>query len=40
MTQKIRSVKKVTQGQRTVDGAGVHLVRVLGYHDTKDYDPF
>ena len=40
MTQKIRNAIKVTQGQKAVDGAGVHLVRVLGYQDTKDYDPF
>jgi redox-sensitive bicupin YhaK (pirin superfamily) len=31
---------KAVQGKRAVDGAGVHLVRVLGYHDVKDFDPF
>mgnify|MGYP002477343951 FL=1 len=40
MEQKIRSIKRITKGQRAVDGAGVHLVRVLGYHDTKEFDPF
>ncbi len=38
--KKIRSIKRITKGQRAVDGAGVHLVRVLGYHDTKEFDPF
>ncbi|MBN7771763.1 pirin family protein [Clostridium aminobutyricum] len=36
----IREVKKVMIGQNAVDGAGVRLVRVFGYHDTKDLDPF
>ena len=37
---KIRTVKKITKGIHAVDGAGVNLVRVVGYNDTKDYDPF
>jgi len=36
----IRNVMKITKGKAAVDGAGVHLTRVIGYHDTKDYDPF
>jgi len=36
----VREVKKITKGQAAVDGAGVHLVRVVGFNDTKDYDPF
>jgi redox-sensitive bicupin YhaK (pirin superfamily) len=36
----LRKVIKITKGQPAVDGAGVKLVRVIGYHDTKDYDPF
>lgn len=36
----LRKVKKVTKGVSTTDGAGVKLVRVIGYNDTKDYDPF
>jgi len=36
----IRNVLKITKGKSAVDGAGVHLTRVIGYHDTKDYDPF
>ncbi len=37
---KIREIKKITRGSHAVDGAGVHLVRVIGYRDTADYDPF
>jgi redox-sensitive bicupin YhaK (pirin superfamily) len=36
----IRSIRKIVTGQRAVDGAGVKLVRVIGYHDTKEFDPF
>lgn len=38
--EKFRKVIKITKGKSAVDGAGVKLVRVIGYHDTKDYDPF
>ncbi|MFT3982700.1 MAG: pirin family protein [Lachnospiraceae bacterium] len=31
---------KTIQGQRTIDGAGVRLVRVLGQSDVKEFDPF
>lgn len=33
-------VIKTIQGQKAIDGAGVHLVRVLGVNDVKDFDPF
>lgn len=36
----LRKVIKITKGEPAVDGAGVKLVRVIGYKDTKDYDPF
>lgn len=36
----LRKVIKITKGQSAVDGAGVKLVRVIGFNDTKDYDPF
>lgn len=36
----IRSINKVITGKNSVDGAGVNLVRVIGFHDTKDFDPF
>ncbi len=38
--RNIRTLKKVITGQSAVDGAGVKLVRVIGNHDTKDFDPF
>ena len=38
--KSIRSVNKIATGKPTVDGAGVHLVRVIGYHDVRDFDPF
>jgi len=34
------AIKKVITGGHTVDGAGVNLVRVFGYKETKDLDPF
>lgn len=37
---KIRNVAKKIKGSPTVDGAGVHLIRVLGPQDVKDIDPF
>ncbi len=30
----------MVRGQRAIDGAGVHLVRVLGHADVYDFDPF
>jgi len=35
-----RTVKKVVTGFNAVDGAGVHLVRVLGFSTVSDFDPF
>lgn len=35
-----RRIVKTIRGQRTTDGAGVHLVRVLGGRDVEDFDPF
>lgn len=37
---KKRDIIKIVRGQRTVDGAGVRLVRVLGHRDTQAFDPF
>jgi redox-sensitive bicupin YhaK (pirin superfamily) len=37
---QIRSIQKIITGQNAVDGAGVKLVREIGYHDTKEFDPF
>jgi redox-sensitive bicupin YhaK (pirin superfamily) len=35
-----RTVRRIISGSRTVDGAGVSLVRVFGNRDTADFDPF
>lgn len=35
-----RQIIKTVQGKRAIDGAGVHLVRVLGNNDVEDFDPF
>ena len=37
---KHREIVKTVRGFRTVDGAGVSLVRVLGNRDVYDFDPF
>jgi redox-sensitive bicupin YhaK (pirin superfamily) len=36
----LKKVKKSVRGHKTVDGAGVHLVRVLGVSTVHDFDPF
>ncbi|MEL7656726.1 MAG: pirin family protein [Bacillota bacterium] len=36
----LRKIKKIITGIHATDGAGVKLVRVLGYHDVIDFDPF
>ena len=36
----IREVKRIVKGKQTTDGAGVKLIRVLGYADVLDIDPF
>jgi redox-sensitive bicupin YhaK (pirin superfamily) len=38
--EEYRTIKKVIEGKRAVDGAGVRLVRVFGHEDVKDFDPF
>lgn len=38
MTERI--VKKLVRGVPAIDGAGVHLVRVLGHDTVYDFDPF
>ncbi len=35
-----RSIKRIITGEPAIDGAGVHLTRVFGHHDTSDFDPF
>lgn len=36
----MKSIRKMVTGHPAVDGAGVHLVRVLGGRTVKDFDPF
>ena len=35
-----RKLSQVIRGQNAIDGAGVHLHRVLGLRTIKDFDPF
>ncbi|MEG0283588.1 MAG: pirin family protein [Erysipelotrichales bacterium] len=35
-----RKIKRIVEGKPAVDGAGVHLNRVLGINTLKDFDPF
>jgi len=37
---KLRKVIKTVRGEKAIDGAGVHLVRVLGHGTVRDFDPF
>lgn len=37
---KKRKASQVIRGKNAVDGAGVHLRRVIGKQNTKDFDPF
>jgi redox-sensitive bicupin YhaK (pirin superfamily) len=36
----IRPVKRISQSQPTLEGAGVHLRRGFGFGNTSEYDPF
>lgn len=36
----IRKITRVVRGQHAIDGAGVHLCRVLGLSTVRDFDPF
>jgi quercetin 2,3-dioxygenase len=38
--KEIRTIRKIVTGQNAIDGAGVKLVREIGYNDTSDFDPF
>ncbi len=38
--KKYRRINKVYQGSRVVEGAGVHLRRIFGFHETPTFDPF
>jgi redox-sensitive bicupin YhaK (pirin superfamily) len=36
----IRPIKRISQSQPTIEGAGVHLRRAFGFGKTSDFDPF
>jgi redox-sensitive bicupin YhaK (pirin superfamily) len=36
----IRPVKRIIEAKPTMEGAGVHLRRAFGFHNTSDFDPF
>ena len=36
----IRPVKRIVEATPHIEGAGVHLRRAFGFHDTEAYDPF
>lgn len=36
----LRKIKKIITGNQAMDGAGVKLVRIFGYNDVNDFDPF
>ena len=36
----IRPIKRITQSQPTIEGAGVRLRRAFGFGKTSDFDPF
>jgi redox-sensitive bicupin YhaK (pirin superfamily) len=36
----LRPVRRITQSQPTLEGAGVHLRRAFGFGNTGDFDPF
>jgi len=35
----IRPVKRLITSQPTIEGAGVHLRRAFGFHNTSDFEP-
>jgi len=37
---ELRSIKKIITARKTIEGAGVHLKRVIGFDDPYQYDPF
>jgi redox-sensitive bicupin YhaK (pirin superfamily) len=38
--KQTRAIKKIVHSKPTVEGAGVHLNRVFGFHETHLFDPF
>ncbi len=40
LSMSIRPIKRITQAQPTLEGAGVHLRRGFGFSQTNEFDPF
>lgn len=38
--EKVRKIHRVVQSKPTLEGAGVHLNRVFGFREQKEFDPF
>src|SRR5512139_501255 len=38
--KQTRTIKKIIKSKPTIEGAGVHLNRVFGFHETHLFDPF
>ncbi len=38
--KQTRTIKKIIHSKPTIEGAGVHLNRVFGFHETQLFDPF
>ena len=36
----VRTIKRALKSKPTIEGAGVHLKRAIGFHDTSLFDPF
>jgi hypothetical protein len=36
----VRTIKRALKSRPTIEGAGVHLKRAIGFHDTSLFDPF
>jgi quercetin 2,3-dioxygenase len=39
-TNEVRRVRRLTRSQHTIEGAGVHLHRAIGFGAPEEYDPF
>jgi redox-sensitive bicupin YhaK (pirin superfamily) len=40
MMATVRKIALVQRGTPTIEGAGVHLRRVFGFHEVERFDPF
>jgi redox-sensitive bicupin YhaK (pirin superfamily) len=40
VTMSLRPIKKIVQAKPTIEGAGVHLRRAIGFNEPTEFDPF